>query len=59
MICDDRMPYAFSDAEVKCLALLIRKHEAALDPALDAFKDFVEDSIYRMMTIEEAENFFR
>jgi hypothetical protein len=53
------MPYAFSDAEVKCLALLIRKHEAALDPALDAFKDFVEDSIYRMMTIEEAENFFR
>jgi hypothetical protein len=56
---EERAHYEFSEAEIRSLALLLRKHEAVLDTRLDAFSAFIEDSIYRVMTIEEAEDFFR
>ncbi len=55
----DDSGYSFTQAELKCLALLFRRHEASLDGRLDGFKDFVEGCVYRAMTIEEAEEFFR
>ena len=51
--------YDFTEAEIRSLALLLRKHEAVLDTRLDSFSAFIEDSLYRMMTIEEAEEFFK
>jgi len=50
--------YTFNDTEIKELMLLLRKHEAALDKNLDGFRGFLEDYIYCLMTIEEAEVFF-
>jgi hypothetical protein len=55
----ETMRYDFSEAEIRGLALLLRKHEAVLDTRLDAFSSFIEGSLYRMMTIEEAEDFFK
>ena len=55
----DAMRDDFTEAEIRGLALLLRKHEAVLDTRLDAFSAFVEGSLYRMMTIEEAEEFFK
>jgi hypothetical protein len=55
----ETMRYDFSEAEIRGLALLLRKHEAVLDTRLDAFSAFIEGSLYRMMTIEEAEDFFK
>jgi len=51
--------YAFSEAELRSLALLLRKHEEGLDPELDGFLQFLERYVYSTMTIEEAERFFR
>lgn len=51
--------YDFTEAEIRSLALLLRKHEAVLDTRLDSFSAFIEGSLYRMMTIEEAEEFFK
>jgi len=51
--------YSFSETELKSLALLLRKHEEGLDPALDGFLQFLEKYVYSTMTIEEAELFFR
>lgn len=53
-----KVDYAFSDSELKSLALLLRQHEAILDTTLDVFKGYLESYIYRIMTIEEAEAFF-
>jgi hypothetical protein len=50
--------YSFSDKELKSLALLFRKHGELVDPSLDSFAGYVEGYIYRLMTIEEAEEFF-
>jgi hypothetical protein len=50
--------YSFTDIEIKNLALLLRKNEAGLDENLDVFRCFLENYIYRIMTIEEAEVFF-
>lgn len=50
--------YSFSDAEIKNLALLFRNHEAVIDESLDFFRCFLENHIYCIMTIEEAEIFF-
>ncbi len=50
--------YNFSEAELKSLALLLRKHEETLDPELDDFLQFLERYVYMTMTIEEAERFF-
>ena len=52
------LDYFFSDAEIKKLTLLLRKHEAVLDVDLDVFKSYLENYIYCSMTIEEAEIFF-
>lgn len=51
--------YAFSETELRSLALLLRKHEESLDPELDGFLQFLEKYVYSTMTIEEAELFFR
>ncbi len=50
--------YSFNDCEIKSLMLLLRKNEADLDDRLDIFRCFLENYIYRIMTIEEAEIFF-
>lgn len=50
--------YPFSDVETRALVLLLRKHEASLDPELDSFRSFLENRIYDSMTIREAEEFF-
>jgi hypothetical protein len=50
--------YSFSDPELRSLAHLFRKHEEVLDSRLDTFRCFLEDYIYQIMTIEEAEVFF-
>lgn len=50
--------YTFSGAETRALVLLLRKHEASLDPELDSFRSFLENRIYDSMTIREAEEFF-
>lgn len=55
----ETVSYAFNEAEIRSLILLLRKHEAGLDAELDVFKCFLEDSIYQVMTIEEAEEFFK
>ena len=55
----ETVSYAFNEAEIRSLILLLRKHEACLDAELDVFKCFLEDSIYQVMTIEEAEEFFK
>lgn len=54
----DKVDYTFTDVELKQLALLFRRQGSSLDETLDSFKCFLEGNIYRMMTIEEAENFF-
>lgn len=50
--------YIFTDAEIRCLALLFRKYEAILDSDLDSLRHFVDEYMYGIMTIEEAEHFF-
>jgi len=55
----DAGDYRFSVAEIRSLALLLRRHEAVLDTELDSLKAFIEDRVYRLMTIEEAEDFFK
>lgn len=50
--------YEFTEIEVRALALLLRRHEDVLDVSLDSFRCYMEDQIYRIMTIEEAEGFF-
>jgi len=50
--------YRFSDAEIKRLALLLRKSDDGIDSGLDIFRCFLEKYIYQIMTIEEAEVFF-
>jgi hypothetical protein len=52
------IPYEFADEELKCLAKLLRKNESSLDSRLDRLHCFLEDTVYRMMTIEEAEEFY-
>lgn len=54
----EKVEYAFTDAELRQLALLFRRQGTSLDETLDSFACFLEGSIYRMMTIEEAEIFF-
>ena len=51
--------YSFSDEEIRPLLLLLRKNEAVLDARLDAFFAFLERTAYKVMTIEEAEEFFK
>lgn len=50
--------YSFGDSEIKALARLFRSHDELIDPCLDQFRGFLEDCLYRVMTIEEAEAFF-
>lgn len=54
----DDTVYSFSDVETRALILLLRKHEAVLDPELDSFRCFLENRMYDTMTIQEAEEFF-
>ena len=52
------MEYSFSNEEIRALVLLLREHEAVLHPDIDSFRGFLENYIYHIMTIEEAEVFF-
>ena len=49
--------YSFTDSEIKNLARLMRKN-VAVEDNLDVFRCFLENYIYQIMTIEEAEVFF-
>ncbi len=50
--------YAFSDKEMKGLALIFRNHPEFFCRELDSFGSFLESYLYQNMTIEEAEKFF-
>lgn len=52
------MNYHFTNEEIRALVLLLREHEAILHPDIDSFRGFLENYIYQIMTIEEAEEFF-
>lgn len=52
------MQYTFTNEEMRALVLLLREHEAVLHPDIDSFCGFLENYIYHIMTIEEAEAFF-
>ncbi len=58
MICSGKTDYAFSEAEIRALALLMRKLPSSSTAGLETFKCFLETSIYQIMTIAEAEDFF-
>ena len=53
------LTYEFTSGEVLALALLLRNHEDVLDSRLDSLKCILEDHVYQIMTIEEAEAFFK
>jgi hypothetical protein len=50
--------YSFTEDEIKSLALIYRNHPELFSSLLDSFGDFLENYLYQIMTIEEAERFF-
>lgn len=54
---EERM-YSFSGEEIKELALLFRRCGQKLAPALRRLALFVDRTVCRHMTVEEAEDFF-
>ena len=50
--------YNFSSEEIESLCLLFRKNESSLPIELDSLKFWLEQKIYEVMSISEAEEFF-
>ncbi|ULQ59985.1 hypothetical protein K7I13_01195 [Brucepastera parasyntrophica] len=50
--------YSFDTDEAKELLRVLRKQEEVIAPNLEFFFGCLENYIYQLMTIEEAEDFF-
>ena len=58
MIEEGPYTYTFSEAELRDLALLLRRMGRTLPRNLEDLSGFLESALYGIMTIEEAELFF-
>lgn len=55
---EDIKSYNFKDTELKKLAILFRKNCDLIPDDLESFHIFLDQYIYNIMTIDEAEKFF-